>query len=224
MPKTSKKSKASKSTGLRKRFDLTNKKVQFFVVIAIVAILGGGWFTYKSFAATVNSTVYPTTQGGVGYFSTQTVGTMCSTKKASDSSKNNQTVQFFACSPGPGNQNIAKADIAFFSDGKIPFGTYKACLLIKGSSPYDQNIGTWFTGQYRITAAHVKEEPFPRVEIDKINPNSYTKICSRDFVAGNGTVGLNFWMTNDYGNTTANIANATLEKVTSSAVNSSSSK
>lgn len=51
MPKITKKTKASKSAGLKRRFDLTNKKVQFFVVIGIVAILGGGYFTFKSFAA-----------------------------------------------------------------------------------------------------------------------------------------------------------------------------
>ncbi|MFO0887438.1 MAG: hypothetical protein U0413_04420 [Candidatus Saccharimonadales bacterium] len=36
-----------------KSFDLKSRKVQFFVVILIVAILGGGYFTLKSFAATV---------------------------------------------------------------------------------------------------------------------------------------------------------------------------
>lgn len=51
MPKTSKKTKVSKGTGLKRKFDLSNRRVQFFVTIAIVALLGGGWFTYKSFAA-----------------------------------------------------------------------------------------------------------------------------------------------------------------------------
>lgn len=40
-----------KSSGLKRRFDLTNKRVQFFVVITIIAVLGGGYFTVRSFAA-----------------------------------------------------------------------------------------------------------------------------------------------------------------------------
>lgn len=59
MPKATKNKPASKSTGLKRRFDLTNKKVQFFVVIAIVAVLGGGWFTLKSFANSVTYRYQP---------------------------------------------------------------------------------------------------------------------------------------------------------------------
>lgn len=48
--RNNKSAKASTGKGLKKSFDLKSRKVQFFVVIAIVALLGGGWFTYKSFA------------------------------------------------------------------------------------------------------------------------------------------------------------------------------
>ncbi len=34
-----------------KSFDLRNRKVQFFVFILIIAVLGGGWNVYKSFAS-----------------------------------------------------------------------------------------------------------------------------------------------------------------------------
>lgn len=44
--------KKSSKGFLGKKFNLQSRKVQFFVVILIVAILGGGYFTYKSFAAT----------------------------------------------------------------------------------------------------------------------------------------------------------------------------
>jgi len=49
MPKINNLSKQKKSF-FKKRFDLTNKKVRFFVVIGIFVILGGGYFTYRSFA------------------------------------------------------------------------------------------------------------------------------------------------------------------------------
>ena len=50
---TSSKSSVVKKKGLLGRsFNLQSRRVQFFVVILIVAILGGGYFTYKSFAAT----------------------------------------------------------------------------------------------------------------------------------------------------------------------------
>lgn len=59
MPKTTKNKQVSKSAGLKRRFDLTNKKVQFFVVIAIVAVLGGGYYTVRSFADTTTYRFQP---------------------------------------------------------------------------------------------------------------------------------------------------------------------
>ncbi len=45
-------SKPNKKNHLSQSFSLQSKKVQFFVVIAIIAILGGGYYTIKSFAST----------------------------------------------------------------------------------------------------------------------------------------------------------------------------
>ena len=48
---TVKQNKKSKQVGIfGKSFDLKSRKVQFFVSIFIIAILGGGYFTFKSFA------------------------------------------------------------------------------------------------------------------------------------------------------------------------------
>lgn len=46
-------SSVKKKWPLGKSFNLKSRKVQFFVVILIVAVLGGGYFTFKSFAAEV---------------------------------------------------------------------------------------------------------------------------------------------------------------------------
>ncbi len=54
--KASNKSKATKKGLLGRSFNLQSRKVQFVVFILVVAILGGGWFTYKSFAATASWT------------------------------------------------------------------------------------------------------------------------------------------------------------------------
>jgi len=59
MPKINNLSKQKKSF-FKKRFDLTNKKVRFFVVISIFVILGGGYFTYRSFAAIRNGGILST--------------------------------------------------------------------------------------------------------------------------------------------------------------------
>jgi len=45
-----------------KKFDIKSRKVQFFVSILVIAILGGGYFTFKSFAA-VNDFVYTPSNG-----------------------------------------------------------------------------------------------------------------------------------------------------------------
>ena len=49
-----------------KSFDLKSRKVQFFVVILIVAILGGGYFTFKSFASTASATFMPADLAAIG--------------------------------------------------------------------------------------------------------------------------------------------------------------
>lgn len=53
MAKTTKRTKRTASTkkrGLLSRINFNSKKTQFVAVIVIVALMGGGWFTYRSFA------------------------------------------------------------------------------------------------------------------------------------------------------------------------------
>jgi len=104
MPKINNKSNKKRSF-LKNRVDLTNKKVRFFVVIGIFAILGGGYFTYKSFAATN----YIIRQAGsrdsppVGSFSSPPGdGNYCNFSGAVvEVQKNNQLVQGIICKPIP---------------------------------------------------------------------------------------------------------------------------
>ncbi|USN95601.1 MAG: hypothetical protein H6793_00320 [Candidatus Nomurabacteria bacterium] len=73
---SSKNSNTSKSKGFfGKSFDLKSRKVQFFVVILIVAILGGGYFTLKSFAFTPLTTTIDTYNGKIAFESTTVLST-----------------------------------------------------------------------------------------------------------------------------------------------------
>ena len=75
MPKTTKKAKSTKFSGaqkdnFKKGFDIANRRVQFFVVIAIVALLGGGYYLYRSYAATQNQWNYNISSGTIQILST----------------------------------------------------------------------------------------------------------------------------------------------------------
>lgn len=55
MPTKSKKSSiatSKKKGGLLSRINFSSRKTQFITVILIVGLMGAGWFTYRSFAAT----------------------------------------------------------------------------------------------------------------------------------------------------------------------------
>lgn len=119
MTKTSK-----KPLVLKRRLDLTNKKVQFFVVIGIVAILGGGYFTVKSFASTVLYRISPSdiwcsgSNCGVSY----------------DANKNNSPV---LTALGGATLNTRKS--YYFIGGQI----YRICAYTNGpgSIEFGDNLG-----------------------------------------------------------------------------------
>lgn len=46
-----------KGKGLLSKINFTSRRTQFLVVILLVAVLGGGWFTYRSFAAVDPNTI-----------------------------------------------------------------------------------------------------------------------------------------------------------------------
>ncbi len=115
-----------------KSFDLKNRKVQFFVVILIVAILGGGYFTFKSFAATTQSWVYDINKGNL----TMNVSPLneCSYSKYNEPTKNGKTVWSMACPNISTTSTTAiSADTALLPlIGRNYSGNYRACAFIKG--------------------------------------------------------------------------------------------
>lgn len=164
MTKTTKKSKASKSAGLKRRFDLTNKKVQFFVVIGIVAILGGGYFTFRSFAAT--TTVY-TAKPGSGLKPAST-GKNCSAAPSSEStSKGNIAVIALKCTASTSPSLAQVSASASNLTGKT-----RACFTAKGAGKVDAYasyfVGTAFVHDSRMTAT----------ERGKIKSDTFTTVCT----------------------------------------------
>lgn len=120
MPKT----KTSKDSGLKRRFNLTNKKVQFFVVIAIVALLGGGYFTIKSFAATNLYSIDATAMSCLLAVESQ----QCKLMPAPD--KNSKSVFFVDSSTNLGNFGLWTKNKYYFASSGYE---YQACILAKGS-------------------------------------------------------------------------------------------
>jgi hypothetical protein len=121
---------SAKSSGLKTRFNLANRKVQFFVFIAIVALLGGGYFTIKSFAAT--STVAEVSNGLLTGSGSYTI--------VSDAAKNNKKVVRISKA---GSAAIIKNGADGVPMMKIPANVkVRYCYLAKA----DQQTGAFFVG------------------------------------------------------------------------------
>ncbi len=120
MPKTNTK---AKQTGWKRQFDLTNRKVQFFVVIGIFAILGGGYFTFRSFAQA--SWNYAGSDKNISLRNIYPESP-CTLNRSADASKNNQIVINMLC-PKDG-QATAVTPNTYLIGGS----SYRYCASIKG--------------------------------------------------------------------------------------------
>ena len=141
-----------KSLSVR-RFNLQSRKVQFFVVIFIVAILGGGYFTFKSFAATSILHMEPGSPNAT-FYSQFTSYPDCKRQIISEPSKNNKSVWNIACSSSStATAGITGKNTAYLS------GLYQVCAMVKGGGQIkisEQSSGKSTTvtvvndGNYRI--------------------------------------------------------------------------
>lgn len=126
--------KNSKRTSLLKsKFNLQSRKVQFFVVILIIAVIGGGYFTYKSFAATGRRWVYDIQNGGLAPSQTDPVRPPCSASHYVEPAKNNKLVWTLAC-PQPQGRDADYGLKLVTSDGRLNQNnnSYRYCAYIKG--------------------------------------------------------------------------------------------
>lgn len=149
MPKINYKSKKNKLF-FKNSFNLANKKVRFFVVIGVFVILGGGYFTYKSFAATTQYASMANYQlkgiNAVGFF---------------EQSKNN--LQVLRVQPQGGSA---------YATFDVPVNTnIKYCYTARADRP----IGVWFLAIPTDSANFSGKGGLPPA--NSILSTSYTTFC-----------------------------------------------
>ncbi len=145
--RTTTKTTTQKKGFFKRRFNLQSRKVQFVVVILIVAILGGGWFTYKSFAATVSYSFSPAND-------TLKCTHTCvnGNGKVTESQKNGAVVLLLK--PSASSASVAQASNAMLYVGN----TYRMCAVVRGNGTISltsfteipQNIAISSSGYQRV--------------------------------------------------------------------------
>ncbi len=142
-PKRTNKSKTKKGKldFLTNRINFKSRKTQFILTILVFALVGGAWFTYKSFAATATATWAP--EGTAVWV--QDLGG-CKTQNINDMAKNNIKVWNVACPPLSVNATIRPlTDISAKSPVFLGVGKYRACSMVKGSGNIKVEISSTVT-------------------------------------------------------------------------------
>jgi hypothetical protein len=164
MAKNTKQSNQKKSV-LNKLGGLS-KRSKFIVVVLIFAVLGGGYLTYKSFAATAGPAPIVTVAENMFVKG-------CTSNKVQDPGKNNLVVMNIACPPKRGwvASNVYRQNMIFW-----PSGTYKVCVLAKG------------VGKFRISqGGNVDFNGLGSKNYD-INDSTYKEYCSDSVTMRSGQV------------------------------------
>ncbi len=125
MAKNVKQSKQKKSV-LNKLGGLS-KRSKFIVVVLIFAVLGGGYLTYKSFAATAGTN--PISEVAADSIFSGEPG--CNRNIIQDPAKNNMRVMQIYCPPGK-SYSLNNTYLLSGYPVKWPQGTYKNCVTAKG--------------------------------------------------------------------------------------------
>lgn len=115
--KTNNTNKARKKGLLSKRFSLKSRKTQFFVFVLVVAILGGGYYTYKSYAAGTSIASASVANGSL----------VCASGPCSyvrDTAKNNNYV--IKLSKG--------GSIRATNNVRLSPGVYQTCIVARGTA------------------------------------------------------------------------------------------
>jgi hypothetical protein len=169
MAKNTKQSKQKKSV-LNKLGGLS-KRSKFIVVVLIFAVLGGGYLTYKSFAATAAPASVVTFGDKLklnSYWSTSGTGN-CTDNRVNDASKNNAVVLQIYCPPQKfwRVQSDATRPTVFF-----PQGSYTICTMIKG------------VGKFRVYQRSESNSTYHQSAIFSINSPDYKEYCSKPISTG----------------------------------------
>lgn len=184
--------KASSGKGWKKKFNLQSRKVQFFVVIAIVALLGGGWFTYKSFADSNAAQI-----------------------AASSLTKNTTT----ETKPGTGKSGVKVARISpkkaiQWNTSKMVFrkGTYKICATVRYENPSSRLEPASI--QFTAYKNHISTYNLVFSERKVSSPSKYNNICSTPtFYLEKDSNKLHFVTIHNSGPTTIRVGAITIVKI-----------
>lgn len=145
MPTKSKKSSlatSKKKGGMLSRVNFSSRKTQFITVILIVGLMGAGWFTYRSFAA---SWAYTPENKNLkaNVWSSTDPSQICSTATIPDPSKNNAQVILLGCPANHASAYISTSGGYIGSWGLMR--QYRICAIVKGSGS-SVNMDFWYQG------------------------------------------------------------------------------
>ncbi len=166
MVKNTKQSKQKKSV-LNKLGGLS-KRSKFIVVVLIFAVLGGGYLTYKSFAATAGPASITNSGAGL-YFDDWENG--CTSNKVNDSAKNNALVlqinctKFWQVGSSSGTLSV-----------RWPQGTYINCVMAKGF------------GSFGVTQGGNTDYAGDGAKFYTINSPDYKEYCSYRVLIGSAGI------------------------------------
>lgn len=129
-----------------RRFNLQSRKVQFVVFILIVAVLGGGYYTYKSFAA---SWTYSLSNNNLAATPN---GSACQAVPYNEPAKGNARVWSITCQPTsalPSSNVEVKTVGSYLPSGYS--GNYRFCAYVKGRGKFELYMaGAQKTSFYEI--------------------------------------------------------------------------
>lgn len=123
-------SNVTKKSILGRSFNLRSRKVQFVITILVIAVLGGGYFTFKSFAADLTYSFSPKQLSG--YFPTNARSSKCYTNLTTDSSKNSIDVLSATCDYPAANYSVGTPYVTYAKGSRN--GNWRACFGLKGSA------------------------------------------------------------------------------------------
>lgn len=178
--KTLKQTKAS--TKIKKRQSISSilksRKVQLLFVVLTFAALGGGYFTYKSFAA---STTWTYNRPN-GTLTTSIEGNSCKKASYDEPQKNKMPVWSLTCPGTPslgdlsGYNGAAEARTlgAFLAAGTAK---YRFCAYVKGVAP-DVMIQVLNTP---TQSSNITPASASNLTIKKFNSSAYQYICGANF-------------------------------------------
>ncbi len=131
--KTTKRTTSAKRKGIFSKINLSSPKTRFVAAILLVAVMGGGWFTYRSFAATPTNIYVQCTPSNC--LNAKTLGV--NAFNATDSNKNNMPMY-----------RLAKGGEAYTKSLTIPGNaTLQYCATVRADKAVTINAGIGFTNR-----------------------------------------------------------------------------